>query len=39
MPLSAEARKALAAVDWMQADRTPAMVSRQMKAASTNLFN
>jgi len=39
MPLSAETRKALAAVDWKQPDLTVATVNRQVKAASTNLFD
>lgn len=38
MPLSTAARQALAAVDWRQPDLTPAQITRQVKAASSNLF-
>jgi hypothetical protein len=38
LPLSAEARHALAAVDWKQDGLTPALVNRQVTAASVNLF-
>jgi hypothetical protein len=38
MPLSAEARQAVAAVDWQRPDLTPAQISEQVKAASTDLF-
>jgi len=39
MPLSAEARKALAAVDWKQPELTSGTVTRQVKAASAKLFD
>ena len=38
LPLSKESRQALAAVDWKRPDLTPLFVTRQVEAASTNLF-
>ena len=39
LPLSGATRKALATVDWQQPDLTPALITAQVKAASTNLFS